>query len=150
MYKRQTSCVLVACAGSDEVESGAATGGNSGRSNCISQSSIRDYRVLDEANLLVTEGASRRYHVQLSRRAYGLRSSRAIGFQTATSRVCAPFDDVVYESSFGTESVSIAAIQRLTPEQEEDLLIRFGIVKPEVEQPRVPEEVPGAEVEELD
>jgi hypothetical protein len=38
----------------------------------------------------------------------------------------------------------------LTPEDEEDLLIRFGKKEPEIEQPRQPEEVEGAEVEELD
>jgi len=154
MYKQWfillSSCIIVACAGTDEVDSVAAAGPNSGQSDCISQGSIRDYKVLDEANLLVTERASRKYHVQLSRRAYGLRASRAIGFETATSRVCAPFDDLLFEGSFGAESVSIASIRRLTPEQEEELLVRFGIIEPAVEQPRAPEPVQGAEVEELD
>ena len=141
---------LLGCASSNSVDSEVAGGEVSGRADCISQGSIRDYRVLDESNLMVTERASRKYHVELGRRAYGLRASRAIGFESDSSRICGRFDDLVFDGNFGTEKVPIASIRRLTPEQEEDLLIRFGIIKPEYEQPRQPVEVQGAEVEELD
>ena len=122
----------------------------SSRTDCISQGSIRDYRVLDDANLIVTERTSRKYHVELGWRAYGLKVSRGVGFESDSGRICGRFDDLVFDGSFGMEKVPIASIRRLTPEQEEDLLIRFGIIEPEYEQPRRPTELEGAEVEELD
>ena len=144
------SSVLFACASTENSATTVPASEVSARSDCISQSSIRDYRVLDDANLIVTEGVSRTYHVELLRRAHGLRSSRAIGFDSATGRICGRFDDLLYDGSLGTERVAIVSVRRLSPEQEEELLIRFGKKEPEYEQPRRPNEVEGAEVEELD
>ena len=145
-----SSSVLIACASTKSADSAASPREGSNRSDCISQGSIRDYRVLDDANLIVTEGASRTYHVELLRPAHGLRSSRAIGFDSGTGRICGRFDDLLYDGSFGMERVAIASVRRVSPEQEEELLIRFGKKEPEYEQPRRPNEVEGAEVEELD
>ena len=145
-----TLCSTSGCAGSDPVASEGGGSEVSSRSDCISQGSIRDYRVLDDANLMVTERNSRKYHVELSMRAYGLRTSHGIAFESDSSRICGRFDDLVFDGSFGAERVPIASIRRLTPEQEEDLLIRFGIIEPEDKQPRQPVELEGAEVEELD
>jgi len=138
--------VLAACAaspaGDDRVDSR--------RSDCISQSSIRGYTVLDEANLLVSASGRRQYHVALQRRAFGLRSTWGIAFEPRTGRVCAGFGEVIFDALNQRESIRIASIRELSPEEEEDLLIRFGKKKPEIERQPVPHEVPGAEVEELD
>jgi hypothetical protein len=48
------------------------------------------------------------------------------------------------------ESIRIASIRELSPEDREDLLIQFGKKKPEIEQTPAPRPVEGAEVEELD
>jgi len=120
------------------------------RSHCISQPSIRGYTVLDESNLIVSASGRRQYHVVLQRRAHGLRSNWAIGFKSSTGRVCAAFSEVVFEGQFDGESVRIASIRELSPEEEEDLLIRYGKLEPEFEQTPAPQEVKGAEVEELD
>ena len=119
-------------------------------SDCIFEGTIRDYRVLDESNLVVTASASRKYHIELSRRAYGLDSSWAIGFSSPGGSICAGFSEIVVDDSFGPEAIRINKIRRLSPDGYEDMLIRFGKKKPELEQPREPEEVKGAEVEELD
>ena len=145
-----SSSILFACASSESSTSTASSSEVSGRSDCISQSSIRDYKVLDDANLIVTEGVSRTYHVELMRRAHGLRFSQAIGFDSTTGRICGRFDELLYDSSLGMDRVPITSVRRLSPEQEEELLIRFGIKEPEQEQTRRPNEVEGAEVEELD
>ena len=139
---------------------GCATGGGEpteersearvGGSDCISQGSIRDYTVLDDANLIVTERPKRKYHVVLSRRAVGLRSSWRIAFSSHTGRICGGFGELVVDEGFGPAKIRIASIRRLSPEDEEDLLIRFGKKEPQQEQPRAPEETEGAEVEELD
>ena len=137
---------LVACAGtptdSDRTDSR--------RSDCISQSSIRGYSVLDESNLIVESAVRRKYHVTLDRRAFGLKSTWNIGFKSATNQICPSFSEVVFDGGIFRESVGIKSIRELTPEEEEILLIDFGKKEPEIGTTPEPADVPGAEVEELD
>ena len=51
-------------------------------------------------------------------------------------------------SNFG--AIRIESIRELTEAEEEHLLIRFGKKEPEIKQTPAPQEVEGAEVEELD
>ena len=146
-----TSCVLVSCVGGDERPNEEGSEARSRTSNCILRSSIRGYTVLDESNLILDGAGRRKYHVGLQRRAYGLKSSQGISFDTSTMRICAKFDVLKYEGHFGgSDSVRIALIRELSPEEHEDLLIQFGKKEPEIEQTPAPQEVKGAEVEELD
>lgn len=141
---------LVACASGGE---GLETDPDSDvvrGTDCISQNSIRDYTVLDDANLIVSEGVKRKYHVVLFRRAHGLRSTWRIAFSSHSSRICSRFGEVIVDDGFVPQKIRISSIRQLSPEDEEELLIRFGKKEPEHEQPRQPEEVEGAEVEELD
>ena len=138
------------CAGApDRVEAppGDTLAGNS---DCIFGGTVRDYQVLDEANLVVTGSGRRTYHVTLARRAFGLRSSLNLGFVSRSGRICAGFSEVVVDEAFGPEKIRIAAIRELTSEEHEDLLVRFGKKEPAVEQTPPPEPVESAEVEELD
>lgn len=137
---------LVACAGTDTESDGAV----SSRSDCIYQSSIRGYTVLDESNMVVSASGHRQYHVVLHRRAHGLRSSWSIAFKSPTGRICSDFSEVIFKGHFDGESIRIASVRELSPEEEEDLLIRYGKKEPEIEQTPAPHEVNGAEVEELD
>ena len=107
--------------------------------------------MLDEQNLIVDASARKKYHVVLQRRAYGLRNSWGIGFiESPTGRVCAGFGEIVFNSSAAAVPIRIASIRQLTPEEEEGLLIRFGLKEPEVKRMPVPQEVEGADIEELD
>jgi hypothetical protein len=144
------SSALAACASSPEPSLGDEPEAVAARSDCISTRTIRDYRVLDDANLVVTAQANRRYHVSLSRRALGLRSSWKIGFRSASGRVCGGFDDIIVDDGFGPERIRIASITQLTPEDYEALLVRFGKKEPAIEPAPATEEVESAEVEELD
>ena len=143
-------CSLVACASTDQGELEEPQAAESTGSDCISQGSIRDYTILDNANLIVTQGASRKFHVELSRQAHGFRSSSAIGFQSQTGRICERFSEILIDDGFSMEKIRISSIRRLSPESEEELLIRYGKIEPEFEQTRQPQKVEGAEVEELD
>jgi len=138
--------VLTACAATDTGEERAA----SGRPDCIYQPSIRGYTVLDESNLIVSASGRRQYHLVLQRRAFGLRSNWSIGFKSPTGRICSGFSEVIFDGQFDGESIRIASIRELNPEEEEDLLIRYGKKEPEYEQTPEPKEVKGADVEELD
>jgi hypothetical protein len=145
-----SSSILVACAGSGEPSLGDAPAAAAGGSDCISTRTIRDYRVLDDTNLLVTAQANRKYHVTLSRRAPGLRSSWKIGFRSMSGRVCGGFDDILVDDGFGPESIRIASITQLTPEEYDALLVRFGKKEPAIEPAPATDDVDTAEVEELD
>ncbi len=144
------SSSLVACASPDEAPSSANFEPSSSGSDCIIERTIRDYRVLDESNLVVTASHRDKYHIELTRPAYGLRSTWQIGFSSPGSRICPGFSELIVDDSFGPEAIRIRSIRRLVSEEYEDLLIRYGKKKPEIEQTREPEEVPGAKVEELD
>jgi hypothetical protein len=139
--------VLSGCAGTSEGNGEAS----SRRADCIHQPSIRGYRVLDEQNLIIDASARKKYHVTLQRRAYGLRNTWGIGFvESASGRICAGFGEIVFNDSGIANRYRIASIRRLTPEEEEGLLISFGLKEPEVERMPVPQEVEGADIEELD
>ena len=140
----------MACAGSsepvEERDSDRVTAGP----DCISTRTIRDYRVLDDANVVVTANASRKYHISLSRRAVGLRASWKIGFRSTGGRICGGFDDIIVDDGFGPERIRIAGIRELTPEEFDELLVRFGKKEPATKPAPATEPVESAEVEELD
>ena len=140
----------MACASTSEPSGGESYADEPAGSDCISQASVRDYKVLDDANLIVTAGAGRKYHVLLGRRAMNLRSSTAIGFHSNSGRICSTFSDLIVNSSFGQDKIRITSVRQLTPEDEHNLLVRFGKKEPDYTKPRQTEQVDGAEVEELD
>ena len=145
------SCSLVACATSEDRYESAGDPVTTRGHDCISQSTIRDYQVLDDRNLIVTAGAKRKYHVQLSRQAFGLRSNWKIGFRSPTGRICSGTGDVVVDDSFGDkETIRILSIKEVATDELNALLVQFGKKVPEVEQAPAEEEVKGAVVEELD
>lgn len=142
---------LVACAAPGEPQNEASLGAERRGSDCISQSSIRDYQVLDDSNLIVTASVKRKYHVKLSRRAFGLRSTWKIAFSSPTGRICGGSSDLVYDDGMRVyEQIRIDSVRELSPEETDDLLIRFGKKEAEIKQAPATEDVDGAEVEELD
>lgn len=145
--------VLAACAGSPEQAGESESEDRDWRDDCIHEPSVRGYTVLNEQNLLINASGRRTYHVVLRRRAYGLRSSMGIAFKSASSRICEDFSEIVFRENMferSIDTVRIRSIRLLSPEEEEDLLIQFGKKEPEIEQTPAPEDVKGAEVEELD
>jgi hypothetical protein len=145
------SSSLVACASSEDRYESAGDPVATRGHDCISQSTIRDYQVLDDRNLIVTAGAKRKYHVQLSRNAFGLRSNWKIGFRSPTGRICSGTGDVVVGDSFGSkETIQISSIKAFGPDELDALLVQFGKKVSEVERTPTQEEVNGAVVEELD
>ncbi len=152
---KQLSIVLIAsalsaCASSSKQPEDQYARDTPGRSDCISQGSVRDYRVLDDANLIVTAAGRRKYHIVLRRRAMGLQSKLSIAFHSSSGRICSNFSEVIVSGALGPEKISIASVRLLNPEDEEELLVRFGKKKPDYEQPRQEEVIDTAEVEELD
>ena len=144
------SSFVLGCASPGDSTDESVREPTSGRSDCISRSSVRGYTVLDESNLIVEGSGRRNYHMALRRPARGLKSTQGIAFDTQTGRVCAPFDSITFRGDMGGESIPIRSIRELSTEEHEDLLIRYGKKEPEIKQAPTPKEVKGAEVEELD
>jgi hypothetical protein len=145
-----SSCSLFACATTNDDVNEPEYSQEIRGGDCISQMSIRDYQVLDESNLIVTGAARRKYHIVLSRRAFGLRSTWRIAFQSTSGRVCSAFSDLIVDDGMEVDKIQIRSVRQLTPEEYDDLLVRFGKKEPDVKQTPEPVPIEGAEVEELD
>lgn len=118
-------------------------------SDCILIRTIRDYRLLDDRNLLIYGPGDRAYYVTLFRPSFELRSSFQMGFSSRDDRLCPFGGDAIVVGSMRREEIAIQSISRVTEEQEEQLLVRYGKKEPAGEQAPAPKDVKGAEVEEL-
>ncbi len=119
-------------------------------SDCIWIRTIRDYRALDDRNLLIWASARRPYFVRLFSPAWGLRSSFQIRTVSRDDRLCPYGGDALVFDSAGRDTARIASIRRISPDEADWLLVRFGKKDPAEEQAPVPKPLKGAEVEELD
>ena len=144
-----TSSILLAACATTEGDSELGSDLDYQGSECISIRTIRDYTPLDNRHLLI-EGAGRRnYYVTLVVSSFELRSSHRLGFQSRDDWLCPYGGDQIVFDGLGNYPVGIRSISRLTPEQTEDLLIRYGKKTPEEQQDPEPPELKGAEVKEL-
>lgn len=119
--------------------------------DCISLLTIRDYTVLDDRNLLIWSSPKRAYFVRLFSRAWKLKSSFQIGTLSRDNWLC-PYggDALVFDSiGRGQDKISITSIRRISRDEADWLLVRFGKKDPAVEQTPAPKSLEGAEVEEL-
>ena len=119
-------------------------------SDCISIRTIRDYTALDDKNLLIWASGRRPYFVSLFSRAFGLRSSFQLGTQSRDDRLCPYGGDALVFGAAGRDIVRIASIRRISKDEADWLLVRFGKKDPAEDQAPEPKPVEGAEVEELD
>ena len=145
-----TSCsLLISCASTGEQNQLGDDVDYSG-SDCISIRTIRDYTELDKSNLLIDGGGRRTYLVTLLHPSIELRSSFGIGFSSRDQWLCPYGGDEIVLQGAGNTHVRIRSISRLSPQQVDDILVRYGKKEPGLEHDPVPaEEVEGAEVEEL-
>ncbi len=145
------SSIVLGCASSGDSYESAGDPVESRSNDCFLQSSIRNYQVLDDSNLIVTGSGRRTYHIELSSRAVGLRSSWTIGFRSRTGLICSTGSSLVITDGFGPQesSVRLRSVRQITPEELDALLVRFGKKEPEEQQAPAEQEVEGAEVEEL-
>ena len=118
-------------------------------SDCISIRTIRDYTPLDDRNLIIEGTGKRSYFVTLQSSSFDLRSSHRMAFSTRDEWLCPYGGDTIIFGTFARHGVGIRSISRVTEEQAEELLIRYGKIDPGEEQDPEPREIEGAEVEEL-
>jgi hypothetical protein len=144
-------CVSVSNAGAGAEEKEYVRDLDLNGSDCIWIRTIRDYRSLDSRNLLIYGAGKSAYFVRLAHPSMELKTSMQVGFSSRDDRLC-PFggDGLVFSGGFNNEAVTIRAISRISSDQAEDLLLRFGKKEPERQHVPAPREVEGAEIEELD
>ena len=144
-----TSCVFLHVNATADEENEPVSDLDFRGSDCISIRTIRDYTPLSKDSLLIHASGKRSYFVTLLSPAFGLRSSFQLGTYSRDDRLC-PYggDQIIFGRSLG-DSVRIRSISRVTPDQVEEILIRYGKKEPVDDQPPVTPEVEGAEVEEL-
>ena len=118
--------------------------------DCILIRTIRDYSPLDKSHLLITGSGKRTYFVTLFWPAYELRHSTSLKFKSRDGQLCPYGGDAIIFGTFSAESVSIRAISRVSAEEKQELLVRYGSIERAEQKPPEPASVKGAEVEELD
>lgn len=142
------SIVLTSCATSERAPAVPRDLTDSG-SDCISIRTIRDYTPLDRSRLIIEGGGKRLYYVTLVASSFQLRGSHQIGVNSRDAWLCPYGGDRLVFSTFGDTSAGIRGIMRITPEQAEELLFRYGKKERPEQQNPAPPELDGAEVEEL-
>ena len=149
LFTLLTLCSLVSTARAEKGDSGPEKDLDFNGSDCISIRSIRDYTPLDKRTLLIRESASRVYFVRLTTMAPEMDSGMSLATHSRDDRLCPYSGDGLIFSSFHPRPVTIRSISKITKEQEEDILVRYG--KKDSDEPQTPEpkQVEGAEVEEL-
>lgn len=142
------SLLLTSCATSERAPAVPRDLTDSG-SDCISIRTIRDYTPLDRSRLIIEGGGKRLYYVTLVASSFQLRGSHQIGVNSRDAWLCPYGGDRLVFSTFGDTSAGIRGIMRITPEQAEELLFRYGKKERPEQQDPAPQELDGAEVEEL-
>lgn len=144
-----SSCIAAGCASTEGRESAAAGDIDYRGNDCILISTIRDYTPLDDQTLLIWGPAKRGYLVSLVRSSFDLRSSFRMGFSSRDDQLCPYGGDGIVVGPMRHDTIGIRAISRVSEEQADQLLIRYGRKEPPEQQAPAPEDVKGAEVEEL-
>ncbi len=102
--------------------------------DCIFVRSITDWRALDDRNLIVYAGRNRPYHVELARSCFGIEFETVIAFydRSADERICGFGMDRVIVDRTMPEACGIVAVDELTEDQAEELVLRFERSAPAV------------------
>jgi hypothetical protein len=124
---------------------------NYGRgSDCIWLRTVRDYTTLDDRNLLIRGSGNRSYLVTLQHRSFDLKSSMGLSFASRDDQLCPYGGDAIVFEGLSKESVRIRSISRVSREQADELMVRFGKKEADEQKIPAPEPVEGADIEELD
>lgn len=98
--------------------------------DCFRARSVRDWRPLDNSNLILFAEGRRPYHVELVRPAMGLSFNDSIGVYDRDGRVCAIGGDAIVVGGAMPERITIRSIRRLTDEELQAVYADFGIETP--------------------
>lgn len=141
-------CSLTSVSGAENDEFDGLKDIDYNGSDCIWIRSIRDYTPLDRRTLLIW-GGSRPYYVRLATPTSEMDFGMSVAVHSRDDRLCPYGGDGLIFSRFNGRPITVRSISRISKEQAEDILVRYGKSKSAEPQTPVPKEPEGAEVEEL-
>jgi hypothetical protein len=122
---------LLACAAAPTAER-SADGVQPIFDDCLFAISLRDWRPLDDRNLLLFANGRRAYHVQLFRPAPDLRFDVMIGVYDDDGMICPYGGDAILTDGPMPDRVPIRSIKRLSDDELDAVYVRFGVRPPAV------------------
>lgn len=100
--------------------------------DCMFARSLRDWRPLDNENLILFGSGRVPYHVELVRPAFGLTFDVMIGVYDRDGRICPFGGDAIIVDGPMPERITIRSMERLDEDELDALYVRFGIQPPPV------------------
>lgn len=122
------ACVLSACATTEPGGSGVRTTSN----DCFFANTLRDWRPLDDRNLILFADGRRPYLVELVRPAMGLTFNVMIGVYDRDGRICPYGGDAIVVDGALPDRITIGSMRRLTDAELGEVYERFGVSTPAV------------------
>jgi hypothetical protein len=114
---------------------GTTTDGNAdgaARDDCLFAVTLRDWRPLDDRNLLLFGTGRRAHHVELVRPASGLRFDVMLGVYDRDGMICPYGGDAIVIGGPMPDRIAIRSIERLSDDELDAVYVRFGIRAPAV------------------
>lgn len=124
--------VLGACVATPSTERTSAGVAARRNDDCMFTVSLRDWRPLDDQNLILFESGRRAYHVELVRPAFGLRGDIMIGVFDRDGRICPYGGDAIVVDGPMPDRVTIRSMRRLSDDELDELYVQFGIRPPAI------------------
>lgn len=137
--------VLVGCGGTSEREPRPMRTTSIG-TDCIDISLARDFRYLDDYNLIVYAPSRPGYHVELAQTCLGLRGQFRLALRSRTDRLCGFAGDAIVVDSGFPERCSVLSVRRLDAAAHDALIAQFETGREhqqgsfEVEQVEIPDD----------
>lgn len=100
--------------------------------DCFFASTLRDWRPLDEQNLILFATGRRPYHVELTTPAIGLDTDVVIGVYDRDGRICPYGGDSIIVNDVVANRIMIDSIRELSDEQLTEAYVAFGVEPPAV------------------
>jgi hypothetical protein len=98
--------------------------------DCLLARTLRDWRPLDDENLLLFGAGRRAYLVELFRPAMSLGFNVMIGVYDRDGRICPYGGDAIVVDGPMPERIPIRSIRRLSDDELDEVYVRFGIRPP--------------------
>lgn len=142
------AAVLAGCAASGERDS-TAMRTTPIATDCFNVSLARDFRYLDDHNLIVYAPARQAYHLELTQACFGLRNVTRLALRSRMDRMCGfAGDSVIIDGAF-SERCSVLSVRRLDAAGTDALIAQFEGVGDrgdgfEVEVVKAPEDTDNA------
>ncbi|HEX6995638.1 MAG TPA: DUF6491 family protein [Gammaproteobacteria bacterium] len=140
--------VATGCAGQRDALSDVASRTTSAGGDCFTVSLARDFRYLDDQNLIVYAAGRDPYHVELGQACFGLRGEHVIALRSRTDRMCGfAGDAVIVDSGAFADRCPVLSVRRLDDDQLRVLLDEYDAEQREnrpidVEVAELPEDEP--------